>query len=185
MTSRLVFAIDPSIKCTGYAAIRDDGVGDGQLVMKGTISPPVSRSIVDRCEFILAEIRSQIWSAIGHHSADRDFIVIETPQTVTRGKKGQRSASSLPTYGMIVGCLLWGLDERLWDMRHTVSATEWTKRGIPATYRDTYKELRVRMVESIYGVRRGGLGAKSVAGNVADAALIARWFVLKKRAEGP
>lgn len=172
----MILAIDPGISCTGYCLL--DTVGpDGSIHEAGRIVPgPSSKSLGDRARSIVSDINELV------HDNGIDAVVIETPQTVARGKRNTRSASTLPTYGVAVGAILAGVHVPDLAERIEVSATEWT-RGIPTTSRDKDKSNRVMLVERIYGMPSGSLGPKTTAGNVADAVLLARWAMLRRRAK--
>lgn len=172
-SDHLILAFDPSISSTGYAILRASG-RDGTFVAAGRIwARGKGLDIVTRIDQILTDAQAVV-DEVAVMNATHASIVIETPQTETHGKT--RSASTLPTYGMAVGALVWGLVYPISWGRVTVSATEWTK-GAPATGNDKYKVARVRFVEQLYRLKPGSLGAKTTAGDVADAVLIARWMV--------
>ena len=118
-----------------------------------------------------------------HQRRDSELVavVVEMPQTVTRGKKGKRSAAHLPTYGMAVGMVL-AAARTAGVRRITPSATEWT-RGLPGVDGDEYKTKRVRAVTYYYGAGWDKLLSRKQAGNVADAALLARWALHQIRRE--
>ena len=176
----IVIAFDPSLSCTGFAVIPAN-LGDTRLVDAGTISADVdgdaytrAKSITDQALDVIEQYadtdkRTEVWSVAS--------VVIEAPQVVSRGFKGKRSAATAPNYGIIVGALTYAVDLLRGGYGFELqrpSATEWT-RGYPATHGDPHKTRRVSLVEHIYNLTPGDLGAMTTAGNVADAVLLARW----------
>lgn len=163
--SPAILALDPSLSCTGWALLYGTNVNEA-----GTINVPSKGTVWQRIAVALDDIDGLIVNA------GKITVVVETPQTITRGKMGQRSASSLPNYGMLVGAVLAHIRAKHpgVDLRE-VSATEWTKHA-PSTNGDRDKVRRVQAVEYHYPQLKGKLGAKTKAGNVADAILMGRWW---------
>jgi hypothetical protein len=164
----VILAFDPSLTCTGWAVLHEDGP-DGKLIAHGVIRVPDKGSVWERCRAVCADTAALVaeWKP--------SRVVVETPQTYSIGMGGKRSAATLPSYGMVVGALLATatLTAGAWTIRD-VSASEWS-RGVPGTKGDTHKKARVQYAASVYGLDPSSFGAVSVAGNVADAVLLARW----------
>jgi len=169
MSKPLVLAFDPSTDVTGYALVRGPDLLDaGALRPKGDTLYAACRWLVDHAQAVIDNM--------ARGAEGLEAVVVEFPQVVTYGKAARRSAATLPNYGVAVGALAYGLRIPAGCRVMTPSATEWT-RGYPPTRDDRHKLARVRYAESIYGLAEGALGAKTVAGNVADAALLAHWAV--------
>lgn len=175
--------IDPSLSCTGYAVF-----SAAALDSAGIIRVPDTgkgRTQWARVAAALDDLTGILQSLPADGSVT---VVVETPQTVTRGKRGQRSASSLPGYGMIVGAMLAHVRAYIaakapgWSLVE-VSATVWTK-GYPSTNNDPHKTRRVRAAEYLYPSAAGKLGAETTAGNVADAILMGDWWVKHRAGAG-
>jgi hypothetical protein len=179
-----ILALDPSLTCTGFATVYADGSESGRLIQAGTITPitPDGASAVERCR----SIRCQVLALCRENPR---VVVIETPFATPRGgPKQRRSTLTLPNYGISVGYVCAAADQ--WregrivaDIEAevvTVPADEWS-RGLPSTARDPDKTGRVRFAASLYGREVAEFGAVSVAGNVADAILLAWWYLRKHR----
>lgn len=182
-----VVAFDPSIETAGAACVADGG---SRLVNATLIrtdrgerwdtedSPEVRKELV-RVMQLAADVGE--WLSMHRPS----LIVVEFPARTprpafARGFKA-RSALTLPSYGIAVGVIV--ATASAWrDQRRNaghpceildVAADAWT-RGYPATANDPHKTARVRLVESLYALAAGSLGCATLAGNVADAVLLAR-----------
>lgn len=176
----MILGIDPSISCTGYCLLERSGE-HGRIIEAGKVSPTSRQTTLgERARQIVCDLNELVREAMD--KAGLDTVIVETPQTVTRGKRGLRSAATLPSYGVAVGAILAGLDVPDGVERIEVSATDWT-RGMPTTARDPDKVNRVLLVERMYGLEPGSLGARTVAGNVADAILLARYALVRWRVE--
>lgn len=170
-----IVAFDPSLTCTGYAVLGECGSFDGYIVSAGTIVPDTKGSVYERCGSILAQCQEIIDFA--RESVHVSVVQIEMPAEHIRAHH-RRSLVTLPNYGILIGCLLFGL-----DVGHAqidpVPVTQWSKRAPPAKSTEdsngSYKIPRVHACEAIYNLDSGALGCKTRAGNVADAILMARW----------
>jgi|GEM_PF-6947282 len=88
----------------------------------------------------------------------------------------QRSVLTLPTYGCAVGVAYIASATHTNNLAvMTPAADEWPWKGVPSTKNDPHKEGRVRYAASLFGLSPTSMGAKSVAGNVADAMLMGSW----------
>lgn len=175
----MIFALDPSLSCTGFALLSRDGA---TLIDHGRIGPDCDGDAYSRAASIASLAVLEIRKVKDKLAA----VVIEAPQTFTRGMRGKRSAARLPNYGIAVGVITYAVDMELKGAGVTLlrpSASEWT-RGMPGTRGDDDKVRRVQAVERRFGLEIGSLGAKSVAGNVADAALLGCWAAERLMMEG-
>ena len=175
-----VLAFDPSINTTGLGVVerRGDRLVEGALIRTGD----------GDLETRATELRRDALENLHHFSPD--LVVVELPAATGRHTAGQgfgaRSALYLPNYGIAVGMVLSAALEYLSRNQArpaglsptasrliTRAADAWTK-GLPGTKNDEHKTARVRLVEQLYVLNPGALGAETVAGNVADAILLAR-----------
>lgn len=154
----MLLAIDPSMTMTGYAVLD----GPRRIVEAGVFRPR-GKGQVTRLASMMLDARSLF---VVHDVQD---VVVELPGTYhIAAKQGRRSAVNLPWYGVAVGSFLFGI----MDHAHGVSVSQWAAK-FPKGDRD--KANRVALVKSLFpGVE---LGAKSVAGNVADAILMGVWWL--------
>lgn len=170
-----VVAFDPAITHTGAACVSDDGQ---QLRMAELITiKGEGRDLQDR----LRELRQDVRRFIDDNSPK--VVAVEMPAAKgihpSAQGFGKRSALHLPTYGLAVGTVLAEAERyaELYPHRDIKvlcrPSDSWT-RGYPGTARDPNKTGRVRLVESLYGLAEGSLGAVTTAGNIADAILLAR-----------
>jgi hypothetical protein len=169
-----VVAFDPAITHTGAACVSDDGRelrGAPLIRVEGE-----NRDLQDR----LTELRRDVRAFLEEHRPK--VVAVEMPAKRGLPPEAQgfkkRSMLHLPTYGIAVGTVL-AEAERYVDMnpnREVVvlcrGSDEWS-RGYPGTKNDEYKTARVRLVESMFQLPEGSLGAKTTAGNLADAILLA------------
>ena len=179
-----ILAFDPSINLTAAALllVEPKKAGPGQLGPFWTIRPNGDR-LSDRVRDLLDEASEVI------EKAHADVIVVEMPADRPMGNRRgfqRRSVLDLPNYGAAVGAVLAAAhscgpshqvapsEDRPFQLL-TPSACDWTLRDVPSSANDEYKERRVRHVEALWRLKAGSLGAKTVAGNVADAMLLARW----------
>jgi Holliday junction resolvasome RuvABC endonuclease subunit len=172
-TPRHIVAIDPGMSCPGYAVLAipaPHGPRDGTIVEAGVFELPDSdrAPLADRLGTLYADAHG----VIERFGSELAAVVIEFPQTVTRGKRGLRSASTLPTYGMAVGVAYCAALAHESEML-TPSATEWT-RGLPPTHRDPDKTQRVDLASRLYRLQDWP-EAKAKRAAIADAVLLARW----------
>lgn len=168
---RHIVAIDPGMSCPGYAVIAipaPHGPRDGTLLDAGVFEIPGTGACM---ALRLEELYDDITTLVERFGSELAAVVIEMPQTVTRGKRGLRSAATLPTYGMAVGVAFCAALVHK-PVLLTPSATEWT-RDVPSAHRDPDKLARVELVRTLYRVDMPAAKAKAAA--VADAVLLARW----------
>lgn len=172
----IYLAFDPSIRCTGYAAIRTHReYPHGVLLEMGRIRPD-GEDALSRC----CSLRKQVVE-VGRRVImyDDACIIVETPFHATGRKPGAvRSAVTLPAYGMAVASVLIAVDDvnRLREVHDILlpRAGEWS-RGLPGTTNDKKKKGRVNLAAAIYGVQPSEFGPADTAGDVADALLMANW----------
>lgn len=170
----IVLGLDPSLSCTGWALIEMDESLDGRFIAAGSIVPSRSGSLVYRILDLAKAVRKRVRERIP------DLVVIETPAETGRAKSGQTfagTALTIPVYGAAVGACIVACDG-IHDECLVIgtASDEWTRaRDTPRCSRDKDKVNRVEYVREVW--RLGDLGPKTLAGNVADALLIARWGV--------
>ena len=173
-----VLAIDPSLTCAGFAVLEPAQVtparqAGADIIAKGLLRiPPAKKGMLTRC----LALQNDIHEVIGEHRSD--VVVVETPLESTRGMGHKRSHTSGPVYGIAVGVAIIAAHQSGRRVLLT-SASEWAKQiGAPASGRDKYKAGRVRAVLWHFGEHhRESMGAETVAGNVADAVLMAWWAI--------
>lgn len=176
-----VLGIDPGLGCTGLAVVASDKTrAQGRIVAAGVVRETKAQAAAtfpDRLLRLLAEVEAWVEEQEGIEG-----IVVEFPAGRGRGPKGQtfgrRSALWLPRYGVVAGALfadMLGVAARLPARIFAPASDEWPGRDVPKTGGDEHKKGRVRYVEAQYGLKPGELGAATVAGNAADAVLLARW----------
>lgn len=192
-----VVAFDPSIDTAGAACVSQGG---NRLVHYTLLRTDRGRRWTTEC---VTEARKDIIRAMQLYDDVTEYldlytpgeIIIEFPAREPRHHKGQgftrRSPLTLPTYGMAVGLCLGAATA--WRTRRQaaghpceirdVGADQWTK-GYPTTREDEDKEGRVRLVETLYGLEAGALGCRSLAGNIADAILMAKHYAFGTDAPG-
>lgn len=180
--THLLIGIDPSLSCTGVAALKWDGsAGDrGETLLTfGTIEAepalakagPIYRSM-DIATGVMNFIFEQ--GIVPTFPSAVILIAIEAPQDRMFGPKKARSATSLPGYGVCVGVVAQRVRIAVPEARMFFpTPMDWGSRF--PTRGDVHKEGRVRKVEQMFRLAPGSLGPKSTAGNVADAILLARY----------
>lgn len=171
-----VLALDPAIGCTGYAVVED--VAGPLRLDAGVIRP--SGDGWRRCASLGLHVTKLLEDVVPN------VVLVETPFAHARGgPKATRSAMTLPMYGGAVGAAVVVVDQ--WQVRGDIAGVPrryelfpvdtWS-RGIPgATKRDPHKTGRVNLAARIYGLKAEEFGPVSIAGNVADAALMAWWWL--------
>lgn len=167
----MILAIDPSLTCTGWALLRsvDDLVEFGILRLR-------SDDLPSRLIELATDIRSLVTAR-----PDLQAIVIERPQTAggpNRGGFAKMGAMTIAAYGAAFGAAFTTVEaaRQPSTIVLTPQPSDWVGRGrIPSSAGDTYKRRRVQYVEQLYPSARGNMGAKTNAGNVADAILMGRW----------
>lgn len=169
-----VLGIDPSMGGTGIALLEGEPGTDGKII-EAIRHTPEGEDIGNRA----LDLGAFVHKYSKQHLPD--VVVIETPFAGARGGvHSTRSAMTLPNYGIAVGAIITGV-----GLIHGhgidfvfVPADQWCK---IATRQDRYKETRVRYAAAIYGMQPEDFGAKSKAGDIADAVLLARFGLLKMR----
>lgn len=190
----IYLAIDPSISCTGYGLIQDDGTQYGRVIECGTIKPPTTETGSPWSRIrdgLLVDLSALVGSLMLTHEIS--VVIVETPQEWTRGLMGKRSAATLPTYGMAVGAVLAELESIRKDMSNPfrlmeTSASEWTRsapaaRTISASGRrksDPNKTARVEYVRELWPHAVLPKSKENAAG-AADALLMAKWAMDQQR----
>lgn len=185
----LLIGIDPSLGCTGFAALTWDGTaGDrGEKISRcGTLEPSnPDAGVVERALDIAGAVEGMVLGAIGDvfgPDPTKLIIAVEAPQDRMFGPKAARSNASLPGYGVAVGAVAAMVARELSAATiYYPTPMEWG--GKFPTRGDKHKEGRVRLVEAWYKLKAGSLGPKSRAGNVADAILLARYARTKYEIE--
>lgn len=176
--TRRILAIDPGLTMTAGALIIAGPKEElrGRFYQSWTIKPK-GDTLPMRLFNLLREVESVI------ARAEPTILVIEMPADRAMGGPGRsfnrRSIMSLPNYGAAVGVCVaasaaWGESEQA-SAQLFPSSSDWTGGDVPSSKDDEYKEKRVAYVQRLWNLPDGELGPKTTAGNVADAALIARW----------
>jgi hypothetical protein len=178
----LIVGIDPSCTCTGWAVLEHDGSLLGRLVEGGTIKPKegtLAERVDETCRDLLKMLMELEVDRVG-------AIVVEFPARSKRPPSyefGNRSILTLPNYGVMVGAvylaIMVSLPKGAGAQVLTPASDEWTGGDIPSSAGDDHKTQRVAYVTSLYNLKPGSLGAKTYAGNVADAVLLARWGLFR------
>jgi Holliday junction resolvasome RuvABC endonuclease subunit len=161
-----VIGIDPSLGCTGWAITTGP-----ETVVEGGIITPEGETLMERARSITDQLLAII-KPLG-----RPAIVVETPATQRKawgGFKGQNPMSAA-AYAFVVGVVVGRL-EPYGEPLLTVAPDEWAPRIRGAgRAKDPYKTARVQYAAQLFNIKPEILGPKTVAGNVADALLLARW----------
>ncbi len=170
-----ILAFDPSTTCTGWAVLGDAG-DDGKFLGAGMIRPDKFDTLTDRLLDMAEAVRERV------RVAGADVVVVETPAATGRARAAQGfkgTPLTIPIYGAAVGAAIVACGSTGKGVKVCgVASDEWTKHRVP-TGRDPHKAMRVEYVKRLYGIE--DLGPRSLAGNVADAILIARWRLWRER----
>lgn len=173
----IVLAIDPAMGCTGFAFLQT-AHPDPLLLQAGTVS--AEGEGWRRCCHLRDEIRDLVGSLKG---SKPDLIVVETPfaepKKVPREFQSKRSDLTLPVYGGAVGAAMIGAHDSGVPLVE-VPVHEWA-RSAPSTMKDPYKTKRVAYAATVFNRRPEDFGCKTNAGNVADAALLGRWWLCRNQ----
>lgn len=170
-----ILAFDPSKTCTGWAVLQDDGSPDGELVEAGTIKPAEKPG--QSPSIWIADVHHQVCKLM--HRICPSHVAVEFPFCRPRGgPKSKRSDLTLPTYGMGVCAVVCGVNAWFEPGKVECVPVDTWARGMPKD--DEYKTWRVRMAAQYYNRQPEEFGPKTIAGNVADAVLLARWVLLNK-----
>lgn len=165
--------IDPSISCTGWALLNSaKDANDGGFVACGYIVPSKAKDLAVR----IIDLAGAIGRRVQEYNPG--LIVLETPAATGRAMSGQRfkgTALTIPVYGAAVGACIVACSRSNACVMGTPS-DDWTKSpDTPRCRGDADKTNRVEYVQRVWGITLEA--PKSLAGNVADALLIARWGV--------
>lgn len=165
--------IDPSISCTGWALLDSaKNQYDGGFIACGYIVPKKAGDLTER----IIDLADALEARVKECNPGR--IVLETPAATGRAMSGQRfkgTALTIPVYGAAVGACIVACSRSNACVMGTPS-DDWTKSpDTPRCNRDADKANRVEYVQRVWGITLAA--PKSLAGNVADALLIARWGV--------
>lgn len=166
----MILSFDPGLTTTGFAILSSDGK---ELLDHGVINPDCDGDAYSRA----ASIASLAVLEVRSIRDKLTTVVVESPQTYTKGKGNKRSLATLPNYGIAVGVITYAIDMEIKGTEIVLlrpSASSWT-RGFARTKGDEHKTGRVLEVEDRFKLERGSLGPKTVAGNVADAVLLGCW----------
>jgi Holliday junction resolvasome RuvABC endonuclease subunit len=169
-----ILAFDPSKECTGYALI-EDGPGDGVLKLVGDIQHTEKEK--GQVGSWFPKLMREVGEVITRHTPD--VVAVELPAASRKpwgGYKG-RSALSMPVYGMAVGGVLSGVYAKFAFDPILVPVDVWAAHIAKG---NEQKIGRVRAAAYAFQVDECAFGPKSIAGNMADAALLARWVLLNK-----
>ena len=167
-----ILAFDPSKECTGYALIEDEG--EGRLVLVGDIRLKAKDKPLVGSWFPF--LMREVGEVLQKHTPD--VVAVELPAARNRpwSTYDKQAVIHIPTYGMAVGAVL----ATVYAMRHSpvlVPVDQWSQ-GLARG--GEHKEGRVRDAAYVFKVEESSFGPKSIAGNMADAALLARWVLLNK-----
>lgn len=162
-----VIGFDPSIVTTGWAIVD----APDNLVSAGTIRPQ-GESIGERA----VQLAREAIELVKTYGIDGDIIAIETPFEKRRPPGVIRSVRTLPNYGVAVGALFGAFAAS--HATIGVASDVWSE-GIAKV--NTYKTGRVAAAAYLFRIDASKFGAPSVAQNVADAALLARWVLCRDR----
>lgn len=178
-----ILGIDPSLNETAVAVLVSGVPSVGRLVQVYRIRPE-GDTLHDRA----CSLANELASIIEMHQPG--CAVLELPADAKRGGWGAykgRSPLSIAPYGIAVGAAVMVLK---WHLPAAVnggtpvrvfypSVNDWTGRGVPSSKGDPNKVKRANFVRMLYRLGPEALGPKTVAGNAADAVLLARWGLLK------
>ena len=196
----ILIGFDPSLTATGYAVLRDTNkkVRDrfdpehGELIAAGRIVPDgESKDYPARLRSLALEAKA----LIDEHEAT--IVVAELPSTHghNSGSKSGTYHTGQPIYGSAVGavlavaCLPGNLSTVLAIVPPRVLAYAvdvWTRslpREVMRTRDDPDKTRRVQHAAHLYRLNPEDFGAKSNAGDVADAVLLARYALLRVKSD--
>lgn len=189
-----LLAFDPSMTCTGWAIIQrhPGGADQGDLVEAGTITTDALESDdhVARVQLIAREVKALI------DDEEPQTVALELPSPFVQKQERTRRRSGQPAYGMAVGAVIAaaGIPFNLKTCRPITPPSVvgwppnvWT-RGLPpgvrSTRDDRNKAVRVEYAARLYSRRPEDFGAKTRAGDVADAVLIGRYAMLVNVSDG-
>jgi len=188
----ILMAFDPSMSCTGVAVIRDGERANapkfdnyresGTLIQAMTITPDGDTkdyaarltSLFMQCRALLDEFTPSV-------------VVVELPSTHAPSQARGMQRVGQPIYGAAVGAVISAAAcpanlqtcERITPPRVLAYPPDVWTRSLPPlarrTREDKYKTERVKLAAAIYLRSPEEFGAKSNAGDVADAVLLAEY----------
>ena len=167
-----IFAIDPSLSCTGFALLRS-----GKVDHFGTLRLAEDADLPER----LIEMFADLCGILDRFSRNSriDAIVIERPEENRRGGGSWANISpfTLTVYGSSFGAAVIAAHAAAPEaMLLTPCPSTWVGRArIPSSKGDPHKTRRVKAVEYLFPETRGRFDCMTRAGNEADAILLARW----------
>lgn len=177
---RRILGIDPSLNEAAAALLEEDPARpDLGRLLGGFRVRPDGTTLAERA----TSLGNLLIDLVDQH--DPSVIVLETPADHRRGGRmgyRGRSVMTAPLYGMAVGAAVMALE--LGAASHSAcpevrllypSVNDWTGGDVPSSKGDKHKTKRAKYVSMLYRVPLHTLGPVSIAGNVADAVLIARW----------
>ena len=175
----IALGVDPSLSCTAWALVKDDGQ-KLTLVHASKFSSKTDQDVWTRARSICDALHSDLLPWLDDQMID--VAAVEMPMTSMFGVKDRtRSATSLPGYGVCVGSVALLVESWMAKHRfHAPAAGVWS-RGIPTGEKN--KSYRVEVVQRYMGVDLAATHGVTKAGDVADAALLAKWALDRHRLE--
>jgi len=196
----ILMAFDPSMSCTGVAVIRDgervnapkfDNYREsGTLIQAMTIIPEgENNDYPTRITSLFMQARALL------DEFEPSVVVVELPSRHAPSQARGMQRVGQPIYGSAVGAVIAAaacpvnLDtaRKITPPRLLAYPPDVWTRSLPPgarnTREDKYKEGRVRLAASIYLRRPEEFGAKSKAGDVADAVLLADYGLRRFKSE--
>lgn len=175
----LALGVDPSLSCTAWALVREDR-NALSIVHAAKFSSKTDQDVWSRARAICSAIHADLQPWLKDKMID--VAAVEMPMTSMFGVKDRtRSATSLPGYGVCVGAVALLVESWMAKHRfHAPAAGVWS-RGIPTGEKN--KSNRVAVVQRLMSVDLAALHGVSKAGDVADAALLAKWALDRHRLE--
>lgn len=172
-----ILSIDPSCTRTGYAITEGEPGQGGKLIAHGHFVPPLrAKTNVDNVVELFFDVRS---SCFQH---EPDVILVELPfqKPLPPKLQSKRNTLHLPWYGVAVGAALAAaVSTRADSMKRVrvfgIPNDTWAAR-YPAG-KEAYKAERVRTACEKFEIEPKLLGPKTTAGDIADALLMAYWFL--------
>jgi len=174
----IALGVDPSLSCTAWAIVKED-VGL-RVIAAGKIVVEPEKDVWKRVNRICQRLYADVMTNANECPAD--IAAVEMPMTAMfrRGEQ-QRSATTLPGYGVCVGAV--AMMVRSWMPANAFlapSATDWA-RGLPKA--DERKGGRIRQVGYLFNYDVDTQHGRTHAGDIADAILLGRWALDRHRLE--
>lgn len=194
----IVVGFDPSLSATGWAVLNSEAPRhaphreDGQLVVAGIIKPDGdTKDYAARLGSLFREARAILDEYLP------SLVVVELPASHGhhRGSKSGTYHVGQPIYGSAVGAVIVTalLDARMDTLERITpprvmafAADVWTRSlpdGARRTKDDPKKTRRVEYAATVYSRSPESFGPMTVAGEVADAVLLARYGLLRLKLE--